>query len=348
MATNERPGVYSTVEVSSTLSSAGTGKTVGIAAVSEKGTKGICTSVTSYGEAVSLYGSDCSLTKLIKVLLLNGAATIVAVPAAVSAEASTADYTAAFAALMEKENVTIMVCDSRSADVYNAMKTAIESATENCKYRIGIVESGGTVSEAAAKAQALNYERMVMVYPAPEATGALIGVTAAALAGIISAGSDPALPLNGAELSGIDDFYKIFSDTDITTLVQAGVTPIESVYGSPCVVRGVTTRTKTAGVTDTTWRELTTVLIIDDVIPSVRNALRLKFPRVKNTSQTRGAIRTQVIIELESKLKKEIIDAYGEVTAAADPADPTVCNVGFEFTVAHGLNRIILSARISV
>ena len=54
-------------------------------------------------------------------------------------------------------------------------------------------------------------------------------------------------------------------------------------------MRGVTTRTQTAGVSDSTWRELTTVLIIDDVIPAVRNALRLKFPRVKNTAQTRGS-----------------------------------------------------------
>ncbi len=348
MANNERPGVYSTVEVSSSLSSTGAGKTVGIAAVSALGTKGVCTSVGSFGEAVSLYGADCSLTKLIKVLLLNGAASIMAVPAAVGVTATTDDYTAAFAALMKKEDIAVMICDSRSADVFGVMKSAIDGASENCKYRIGIVEGGGTVAETAAKAQTLNFERMVMVYPAIEGAGALIGAAAAAVTGIISAGNDPALPVNGAELAGMDSISRIFSDTEITTLIQAGVTPIESTYGSPCVVRGVTTRTKTAGAADTTWRELTTVLIIDDVIPSVRNALRTKFPRVKNTAQSRGAIRTQVIIELESKLKKEIIDAYSSVTAAADEEDPTVCNVGFEFTVAHGLNRIILSAKISV
>jgi len=348
VATNERPGVYSTVEVSSKLSGSGTGKTVGVAAVSTSGTKGLCTGVTSYGEAVSLYGAECSLTKLVKVLFLNGAAAVKAVPAAVGTQAVTADYTAAFTALMEKEDITIMLCDSRSDDAISQMKEAIEGAAENCKYRIGIAESAGTVAEAAARASALNYERMVMVYPANEGDGAVIGASAAALAGIISAGSDPALPVNGAELSGINNNTRIFSDTDMTTLIQAGVTPIESVCGSPCVVRGVTTRNKTAGVADTTWRELTTVLIIDDVIPSVRSALRLKFPRVKNTAQTRGAIRTQVIIELESKLKKEIIDSYGSVTAKADETDPTVCCVDFEFTVAHGLNRIILSASISV
>ena len=348
MAINERPGVYSSVEVSSILSGSSTGKTVGLAAVSASGSKGVCTSISSYGEAVSLYGADCSLTKLIRILLLNGAAAIEAVPVSVGAAAVTADYTAAFAALMGKEDVTIMLCDSRDDAVFSEMKTAIEGASENCKYRVGIVEGAGTVAEAAAKAQALNFERLIMVYPAVEGDGALFGASAAALAGVVSAGGDPALPVNGAELTGLDNFSRIFSDTEINTLVQAGVTPIESVYGSPCVVRGVTTRTKTAGVSDTTWRELTTVLIIDDVIPTVREALRVRFPRVKNTTQTRGAIRTQVIIELENKLKKEIIDAYGAVTAAADESDPTLCKVGFEFTVAHGLNRIVLSARISV
>ncbi len=348
MANNERPGVYTGIEVSSAISGSATGKTVGLTAVSESGTKGECTSISSYGEAVSLYGADCNLTKLIKILLLNGAAGIKAVPAAVGAQAVTADYTAAFAVLMEKEDVAIMLCDSREDEVFAVLKTAIEGASENCKYRIGIAECGGTVAAAAESAAALNCERIVLVYPALEGTGSIVGAAAAALAGVVSAGGDPALPVNGAKLSGLDKFSRRFSDTDITTLIRAGVTPIESVYGSPCVVRGVTTRTKTAGVADATWRELTTVLIVDDVIPSVRSALRLKFPRVKNTAQTRGAIRTQVIIELESKLKKETIDSYGAVTAVADESDPTVCNVGFEFAVAHGLNRILLSARISV
>ena len=130
--------------------------------------------------------------------------------------------------------------------------------------------------------------------------------------------------------------------------MQGGVTPIESSGGKVSVVRGVTTRTSTGGEADATWRELTTVLIVDDVVPAVRRALRAKFPRVKNNAQTRGAIRTQVLIELEKKLRAEIIDDYGEVSAAASESDPGVCEVSFEFTVTHGLNRINLAAHISV
>ncbi|NLH01875.1 MAG: phage tail sheath protein [Clostridiales bacterium] len=348
MAINERPGVNSSIEVSSSLSGSKSGKTVGITAAASSGNKGVCTEIASYGEAAALYGAECNLTKLIKILLLNGAASVIAIPVSVATSPTLQDYSAAFSALMEKENVSVMLCDSRLPEVHAAMKSAIEHASENCKYRIGIAESTGTVEEACSKAMALNYERMVMVYPAADENEIPCGAAAAALAGIISGSSDPALPVNGAKLEGLENFTGVFSDSDINTLVQSGVTPIESTYGSPAVVRGVTTRTKTAGVTDLTWRELTTVLIIDDVIPSIRSALRRKFPRVKNTVQTRGAIRTQVIIELERKMKQEIIDSYASVTATADDADPTLCIVGFEFTVAHGLNRIVLSAHISV
>ena len=114
------------------------------------------------------------------------------------------------------------------------------------------------------------------------------------------------------------------------------------------VVRGITTRTTTNGISDATYRELTTTLIIDSVIPAVRNALALSFARSKNNAQTRGAIRTRVILELEKKLAAEIIDGYDNVTVSVNADDPTVCDVGFEFTVAHGLNQIRLTAYITV
>ena len=88
--------------------------------------------------------------------------------------------------------------------------------------------------------------------------------------------------------------------------------------------------------------------MVDNVIPSIRQSLRSRFSRSKNTAQTRGAIRSQVIVELENKLKAEIIDSYGEVTASVYEEDPTVCLVEFSFAVAHGLNQIWLTASITI
>lgn len=343
----ERPGVYSSVEVTGAFSGGRKGRTVGLAAVAASGKKGECVKLSSYGQALENFGADCPMTELARILFLNGAGTVQAVPAAVGAS-DTADYAGAFAALMDREDVTIMVCDSVSAQVHGAMRQAIMTGSENSKYRIGVVEGPFDVDDAADSAKALNCERMVMVCPASQKSSSSGSETAAALAGVIASCTDPALPLNGAELLGADECDRCFTDAEVSELVAAGVTPVEKSGQAVYAVRGVTTRTSTAGEDDATWRELTTVLIIDDVIPSVRSALRVKFPRVKNTAQTRGAIRTQVIIELENKLKQEIIESYDSVTAEADQKDPTICVVGFSFTVAHGLNRVRLTAHISV
>ena len=126
--------------------------------------------------------------------------------------------------------------------------------------------------------------------------------------------------------------------------MQGGVTALETLAGSCYVVRGVTTRTKTGGAADATWRELSTILVVDEVIPGIRSALRAKFSRAKNTPQSRGAIRSLVVMELEKRVGREVIDGYEDVTVSALDSDPTVCLVEFAFTVAHGLNQVWLSA----
>lgn len=346
MSKNERPGVYSSYEVTSALYGSGAGRAVGVAATASAGTKGQVTAFTGYAEAAAAYGPGSNLAKLVKTLLENGAPMIYAVPVVTSGTAAQTDYNAAFAALMEEPNIGVMVCDSHSAPIQKALRDAILSGTEQTKYRVGVVEQSGTATALCTAAAALNCERMALVGNT-DSTG-VPGTAAAAVAGIIAGSTDPALPLNGAPLRGIGALSAGFTDSEVTTLIQGGVTPIEVIGGDVTVIRGLTTRTKTGDVPDSTWRELSTILIVDDVLPAVRNSLRARFARTKNTAQTRGAIRTQVIIELESKLQAEIIDGYSAVTVRADDADPTVCLVSFAFTVAHGLSRIELMAHITV
>ena len=257
------------------------------------------------------------------------------------------DYDSAFSVLMAEENIRYMVCDSRDAAVHAKLLAAIHGADEKCKYRIGVVETGdSTCAALISDAQALNSERMVMVsHCSSEGTA---GAVAAAVCGVMAGETDPAVPLNGAVLRGIGKIGRNFSDGDVTLLVRGGVLPLETVGGSVCVIRGITTRSATAGTEDSTWREVNTVLIVDTVIPTIRDALHTAFARAKNNLQTRGAIRTRVIIELEQFLQKEIIENYGNVTVEASPSNPTVCEVSFGFSVVHGLNVIELTAHITV
>lgn len=342
MPTNERPGVYSSYEVSSVLTG-GTGGIAGVFGQADAGTVGTVLSISSAADAAAAFGTDSSLTTLIGTLLLNGASTVLATAAAIGTAPTAEEYAAALTLLMEDSSVGVITCDSRDSAVHAAIKTAIENAGEQYKYRIAVLESSGETAQLVSAAGALNYERIVLV----NAVNDKPGQTAAALAGAVLSDSDPALPLNGVSLAGLEGGSAL-SDSDVNALVRGGVTPIENLSGGLSVVRAVTTRTTTAGTADATWRELTTVRIVDDVIPTIRNALRTRFSRAKNTAQTRGAIRTQVVIELENKLAREIIDSYGSISVAPSAEDPSVCQVSFAFTVAHGLNRVELSAHITV
>lgn len=348
---HERPGVYSAYDASAVVSAGQAPKAIGVAAKAVRGTVGEEVTLTGYAAGVAAFGEDTTpgMSMILKLLFANGASTVTAVR--VAETGALADYQAAFDTLAQQE-VQVVVCDSADEAVQQALRTSVETASACRHERMAVVGgSGDTAAELVTRATALNSERVVLVGPdALDSAGkTLPGVfAAAAVAGVIAAGRDPAVPLNGAELKGLGGLSEAYGDNDVDLLVRGGVTPLENVAGAISPVRGITTRTTSGGAADTTWRELTTILIVDDIIPAVRSALRSKFSRTKNNVRNRGAIRSQVIVELEKKVAAEIIDGYGEVTAAASADDPTVCLVEFSFAVAHGLNQIYLTVHITV
>lgn len=351
---HERPGVYSSYDASSVVSASAAAKTIGAAAVATKGTANKVELITSYEEGKSVFGEDASgvygMSTLLRFLFANGAGAVKAV-AVGKDESEEKDYASAFAALSDEEDVGVMVCDSAAQSVHLLLKTAAEDASAARRERIAVIGgSEETVAQMVNRAKAVNSERVVLVGPdiASDDGGTMSAVFAAAVAAVIAGNADPSVPINGAELTLFGAAGKRLSDNEIDQLVRGGVTPIETVGGVSSPVRGITTKTSSGGAADTTWRELTTILIVDEVIPTIRSALRTRFARSKNTAQSRGAIRSQVVLELEEMKSREIVDSYGEVLVSALKSDPTVCLVEFSFTVAHGLNRIYLTAHITV
>lgn len=347
---HQRPGVYSSYDASSIVNGNGGGKLVGLAAVNTVAAPGVAQTITSYEKAVAAFGSDGDqdMAELIRLALKNGASGVVAVPVA-----SADGYQAAFDVLAAEEDISILICDSTDVTVQQKLRDSAIQASEARRERIAVVAGAKdeSVESLIGRAKELNHERVVLVAPGGvDSSGeAISGLpVAAAVAGAIAGESDPAIPLGGAELSGLYGLAERYEDNDLDLLVLGGVTPVESVGGVVGVVRGITTRTTTGGTADSTWRELTTIRVVDDVIPSLRSALRAKFRRVKNTEQSRSAIRAQVVLELENKLTREIITGYENVAVTVDSEDPTRCLVDFAFTVAHGLNQIWLTAHITV
>ena len=342
---HERPGVYSSYDASAAVRGGRAARTVGVAAKSASGTANAAVRLTSYEMGLSAFGEDAEgtpgMSAILKLLFLGGASTVVAV------KVDEDDYASAFRMLQTVENLQVIVCDSGELTVQQALRGSLESASAARRERIAVVGmSDASTTDLTERAKALNSERMVLVGPdvLDGAGKPVSGVFAAAVAMT----RDPAIPLNGTPLNGLTGVSVDYTDSEIDVLVRGGVTPLEAVGGVVSPVRGITTRTATGGADDTTWRELTTILIADDVIPAIRQSLRSRFSQTKNTVQTRGAIRSQTIVELENKLRAEIIDSYSDVAVSASEEDPTICLVEFSFAVAHGLNQIYLTAHITI
>ncbi len=333
---HERPGVYSSYSVSSAVRGKTGRKTVGLVAVNTTATPLEAVTVTSYSQGLTVFGAG-TMTQLLTAILEHGAASVVAVPIA-----DDDDYGDGLAVLEEMDDVDILVCDSVDIEVQQAVRDSAEASSGNRRERICVLscDSGESVSEMVERSEDLNSERVVLIAPGDLSV-------AAAVAGIIAEELDPAVPLGGAELTGVTVTTQ-YSENDLDLLILGGITPVEYRSGVTSVVRGITTRTTTSGVEDTTWRELSTILIVDNVIPAVRDSLAVKFKRAKNTEQSRGAIRSQVVLELENKLSAEIISSYDSVVVEADETDPTICVVNFSFAVANTLNQIWITAYVTV
>ena len=350
ISVHQRPGVYSSYDASAVVSGSGSGRLVGLVGINTQAPAGEVQTVTSYDRAVALFGSNGEedMAELIRLALKNGASGVAAVPVADSS-----GYEAAFGKLAGIEDIALVLCDSTDVEVQKKMRDSVISASEQRRERLCVVAGGRdeSVKDLIARAKELNHERVVLAAPGglDGAGKAVSGLpVAAAIAGVIAGEGDPAIPLGGAQLQGLHGLSARLEDNDIDLLVLGGVTPVERVGGVVSVVRGVTTKTSTGGTADASWRDLSAIRVVDDVIPSLRAALRSKFQRAKNTAQSRGAIRAQVVLELENKLAREIITAYDGVSVSADPEDPTRCMVDFSFAVAHGLNQIWLTAHIAV
>jgi len=348
---HERPGVYSSYAASSAVSGSAGKKKVGLAVRLDNPGQTMWT-INTYQEAAAVFGAEAgnNAAALVRLLLQNGAAQAVVFPVAGD---SVTDYRAAFEIMGQTQDLAVAVCDSTVVEVQQALRDSVLTASAAQRERIAVVagDMEETVGELVERAAQLNSERVVLVAPGcvDQQGEALAGVqVAAAVAGVIAGESDPAIPLGGAQVSGLYGLNRQFREEELDVLIRGGVTPVEAVGGVVSVVRGVTTRTTTNGAADSTWRDLSAVLVVDDVIPTVRNALKSRFHRAKNTAQSRGAIRSQVVLELENKLAHEIITGYEQVSVSADSEDPTRCLVDFSFTVTHGINQIWLSAHITV
>jgi hypothetical protein len=98
-------------------------------------------------------------------------------------------------------------------------------------------------------------------------------------------------------------------------------------------------------VADGSLKSLNTILIIDDVMRTVREALTARLRGARVSMET---VKAQVTVELAAKQEDGVIESFEVPTVHADTLDPSTCVVEIAFRAAHVLSRIHITAHVSI
>jgi hypothetical protein len=131
---------------------------------------------------------------------------------------------------------------------------------------------------------------------------------------------------------------------DVQRLIARGVSVFENIAGSVECVRAVTTRTQP----DLSLRPLNSILIIDDVMRSLRAGLGSLLRGMRVGLITHDSISAQAAIILAAKRDEGILQSFEPPVVRTSAEDPSVCVVQLSFGVAHIVEQIHVNAHIRV
>ena len=344
MTRNQRPGVYSRYDATSSYTAP---MSLKYAAVVAKATGGEADALYSFGsmaEASEIFPYDADgiyMRDLIGLLFESGISRVLAVPVGDG-------YETAFETLSTAENVGAVICDADGQEDLTKLKEYVIKSFE--ERRECIAFCGLDDAAAAEAAQALNCERVVMTCPvvALKKNGRRSAVfAAAAVAGKALATGDAAYNFNGEAFPLLTEPEALPENT-IQHLLESGVTVFESVGGEVECIRALTTRTKTNGVPERSMTGINTILIIDDVMQFVRATLRIQLRGGRVSGSPLESIRSQVVVALSQKQQEGLLESFAPPRCRPGLTDPSVCIVEMSFTVAHVISQIHVTAHIQV
>lgn len=351
--TTGRPGVFSEYTVETYYPGeesravgivCGAGGSLPLEAVKITGKNDLARHFQPDGEGETLYRTAL-------LLMENGVRTLYCVPvcAGETGERTAESYRDGLALLEKQEDIYAVLCDRDDAEVLAALKQHVVGMSDRQRERLGFAAPCSPETDPLEMAKALASERMCVCAPMASVGGVAHGVfLAAATAAACVGAADPSAGLSGFAPKGIAALSEQAEEEKIEQWIAGGVTAYETVGAGIELIRLVSTRTAAGGAPDNTFRSLNTVMIIDDVLGSVRDALKLRLAGAKNNEASRGAIKTQAAVELKKKRDAGIIEDYATPVVTPSGEDPAVCVVELAFRVCTAVNQIHITAFVSV
>lgn len=226
--------------------------------------------VHSAAEAVSLYGGNALLTRMLKLCLANCGDPVYAV--AVDEDTKNA-YETALTALFAAAKPGVLIVGSAREDVQLLLRETAEA--NEC---LGVAGMKGASADAlAARAKALCCARIVLTGPDVLAQDEAVAdgfCAAAAVGGAIASLSTPVVPLHDVALFGLQSLSALYTEDELDKLLQAGVTPVQLSGGRMCALRILTTRAAAEGPEGESFRSLNATLVTDELLRTESGAGR--------------------------------------------------------------------------
>ena len=337
MLNNQRPGVFSRVEISGYRTGHGHGTAALLLPCGDE-PSGVY-KLESCRDVMNALGGNRLAVRCVRLLFeVAGSVTLVL---AQDADEAIAGLTGV--------DARVIVSGFTGTGELTVLRDYVEATSESgreCIAFAGIKEPWSALDAAGA----VNSGRVVLCCPAlaledaeeGELPRAIYG--ACALAAAVLGAPTPVMNFNGLRLRGLRVAEQL-SEDEIQQLIRGGVCVLENVSKTAEVIRAVTTHTS-AQDGSSLLRGLNTVLIIDDVLGSVRGALSSKLSGSGRVSIE--GIRDLVAVGLRQKQDAGIIASFEPPRVRPSPSDPGICLVEISFGVAHQLSQIRLTAFIRV
>ncbi len=234
------------------------------------------------------------------------------------------------------------------------LKSEIDASSDALENRPRLGWTGiGTLATApaASLANGLNEERIsigskeyVKTTPQGHSTDPEIG---AAYIAKYAQSTDPALPRNGLELPGIipTALENKFSRGEQEFLLGNGVTPLVFVPGdNTTIVRSVSTRTLTAGITDLTLLDIQTMDSLDFVGTTMRTRFKIRYQREKINDRLIKKMRSEVLDVLfqiqDLEIVRDVEANKDRVLVIEDPTNRGQVNLSIPAEIVPGLHVI--------
>jgi hypothetical protein len=346
------------------------------------GVVGVLYVINRDDEAVTLFGVASLLTGVLKEILARGAGPVIAAASAKGATPTLVQRQAVWAPMESDTTIRIRLTASEVQADLVGLATSVANADLLFNKQIALVgmPSGTTKANLIAAATAIQGAATPAGVSAPASTriglvgpgvydqsGTLRGgsIAAAAVAAEIAKNADPSNDLdlwNVPLLTGIEkdaNGLPLFRRSvvagsavdDFEDLLQAGVSPLQPSRTAGGVM---TTHLRTCYIANTTYDNLYTRVIVDQVFIDVRDyILDQNFLRAGNTAAVRARMKSGIealLTERQAWISAvtQPDGSQGYNVTVTPSSDQRQVTIGYQGTVVRGISTVKVAANLTI